>query len=97
MILYCYIDRRVEMETYPPPVMEAPPPETVDPALIAEAEEVEARIEMMRQIAASKLGKEAMVQAGMPEFLISDNTDQMGNPPMTFIEHGIARIALGGF
>ena len=72
-----------------------PPPNPEESALIEQAQELEARIEALRQLAASTLGKEAMTQAGMPEFLYTD--DQLGNPPTTFIEHGIARIALGGF
>ena len=79
------------METLSSPIKEPPPAE-----LVAEAELMQAQVEAMRELAASQLGREAMIQAGMPEFLIEDPESQ-GMPPMTFIEHGVARIALGGF
>lgn len=77
------------------PVMEAPPPaETVDEQLVAEAQAFEERLQRIREMATTELGKHALSQAGMPEVFLSQ--DRMGNPPMTFVEHGIARIALGG-
>ncbi len=80
------------------PVMEAPPPvnqQEADAQLVAEAQAFEARLEEIRRFAATEVGKQAMIQAGMPEVFISD--EEMGNPPITFIETSIARIALGGF
>lgn len=86
----------MSMEHAPPP-MEAPPPalDAEEAQLVAEAIAFEERLEEIRKLASSTLGKQAMIQAGMPEVFLSE--ESLGNQPMTFIEHGIARIALGGF
>lgn len=80
------------------PVMEPQPTtEMMDggQVLVAEARAFEEKLEEIRLLASTELGKQAMIQAGMPEIFISDNELQ-GQAPLGFVETSIARIALGG-
>jgi len=58
------------------------------------ANQLAEQVEVFKELVVSPLGREALKQAGVQDLLTTAESAN-STPPFTFIEEGIARIALG--